>query len=217
VSDALAAEPAVPFASTTQQRDAAHLGMWVFLATEVLFFGAMFLAYTVYRYLYPAGFEAAALHMDRGLGTINTGVLLTSSLTAALAVREARLGRLRQLVWALAATAVLGVLFDGLKLFEYREHFAEHLVPGWDFRYAGPEAPAVKLFFLLYFVMTGIHAIHVLIGCGLFSFLTVHAWRGRLAPSRAVVVENSALYWHFVDTVWIFLYPLLYLLSTRPP
>ena len=97
MSDALAAEPAVPFASTTQQRDAAHLGMWIFLATEVLFFGAMFLAYTVYRYLYPAGFEAAALHMDRGLGTINTGILLTSSLTAALAVREARLGRLRQL------------------------------------------------------------------------------------------------------------------------
>ena len=201
------------FEDAEQQYDAANLGMWVFLVTEVLFFGGMFTVYVVYRSMFPAAFAAGSRELDFVLGTVNTAVLITSSLTMALAVHAARAGgRGAQVAW-LAATMTLGAVFLGIKFTEYAHKFAEHLVPGPSFRFAGPDAPQAELFFSLYFVLTGFHALHMVIGLGLLGVLTTLAWRGRFGPSYFTPVEVSGLYWHFVDLIWIFLYPLLYLID----
>jgi cytochrome c oxidase subunit 3 len=213
-------EPSTPahavahqFDDAEQQYDAATLGMWVFLVTEVLFFGGMFTLYVVYRSMFPAAFAAGSHELDFALGTINTAVLITSSLTMVLAVHAAQAGgRAAQMTW-LIATMALGAVFLGIKFTEYAHKFAEHLVPGPSFRFAGPEAPQAELFFSLYFVLTGFHALHMVIGLGLLSVLTVLAWRGRFGPGYFTPVEVSGLYWHFVDLIWIFLYPLLYLID----
>jgi cytochrome c oxidase subunit 3 len=203
------------FEEPVQQLEAAKLGMWIFLATEIMFFGAMIFAYTVYRHGFPAGFRAAGEHMELDIGTVNTALLLTSSLFAALAVRYARIGAKGRLVLFLALTAGAGLLFDGLKLYEYRAHYRDGFFPGLSWTYEGPHAPAVKLVFVLYYVMTGVHAVHVAIGVGLFAVLAVQAYRGRFLRERGTTVQVSALYWHFVDIVWIFLYPLFYLIGGR--
>ena len=190
------------FSELEQQRDAARLGMWIFLATEVLFFGGLFAAYSTYRFLYPHAFAEGAKHMERLLGGINTAVLLTSSLFMAFAVREAKLGRTRRQIGWLSLTWVLGLAFLAIKGIEYAHHIREGMPEGRQ-----------KLFILLYFAMTGLHAIHVTIGLGAIATLAAIAWRERRGPPpNPTPVELTGLYWHFVDIVWIFLFPLLYLL-----
>lgn len=198
------------FDDLEQQAEASTVGMWTFLATEVLFFGGLFLAYTIYRILYPNEFAIGSHHGNVMLGTINTFVLLTSSLTVALAVRAAQVDANRSLVRLLGGTILLGVIFLVLKGVEYHEHISDHLLPGSGFRKDLP--PKVELFFWLYFVMTGLHAIHVLVGIGVLAVMALLAWKRRFSSRYYNPIEVSGLYWHFVDIVWVFLYPLLYLI-----
>ena len=200
------------FDDVEQQREAATLGMWVFLATEVMFFGGMLTLYTVYRYLYARGFAEGSRQLDLWLGSINTVVLITSSLTMALGVHGARVGHRRTLLVSLVLTMLLGATFLSIKSVEYVHKFEEGLVPGIYFTYAGPEAPHVELFVWLYFVLTGVHAVHLMIGIGAVGVIAFMASRGRFGPAYHTPVELVGLYWHFVDVVWIFLLPLLYLL-----
>jgi cytochrome c oxidase subunit 3 len=206
-----AASLAEQFDDMPQQREASMLGMWTFLATEILFFGAMFLCYTVYRHAYPFAFAEASRHTITFFGTLNTGVLLTSSLTMALAVHSAQQNDQKSLVRFLLVTVILGCCFLAIKALEYRADFAEHLWPGPNFR-AGLPAQA-RIFWFLYWIMTGVHALHVTIGVGLLSVIAWLAARGKYSDYYYNPVEISGLYWHFVDIVWIFLYPLLYLIS----
>lgn len=201
------------FEAMEQQLDASTLGMWVFLGTEILFFGGMFLAYIVYRHTYPEAFANGSHYMDILLGGANTAVLLGSSLTMALAVHAAQHDRQRRSVVMLVLTMLLGVAFLVVKGIEYSHKFEEHLVPGFDFALKGPDALHEELYFILYFTMTGIHAIHLLIGVGVVSVITYRASRGRYSSSYYGPVEVTGLYWHFVDVVWIFLYPLIYLIQ----
>lgn len=201
------------FDDREQQKDASTLGMWIFLATEILFFGGMFMGYIVYRWMYPEAFALASQKMDLWLGTINTAVLLSSSLTMALAVRAAQVGSRKGTVVLLAVTMVFGVIFLGIKGLEYYHKFVEHLVPGPGFEFDPAHASNAQIFFVLYFLMTGIHAIHLLIGIGLTGVIAFMAWRGRFTPDYYSPVEITGLYWHFVDIIWIFLFPLLYLIN----
>jgi len=203
------------FDDLEQQRDAAALGMWVFLATEVLFFGGLFCAYTVYRSLYPLTFAAASRHTEVVLGGINTAVLLLSSTLMALAVRASQLERRKQLVWLLLGVAAFGVIFLGIKGYEYHKDFVGHLVPGSGFEWHETNPQVAELFFSLYFAMTGLHAAHVTIGVLIMVVLSISAWRGRFDGGNYMTIEVAGLYWHFVDIVWIFLFPLLYLAGHR--
>ena len=199
------------FDDIEQQHLSATFGMWVFLVTEVMLFGGMFTAYASYRLLYPEGFAEGSRHMDLMLGGINTAVLTVSSLTMALSVHAARTGDRRTLIGFLGATILLGLVFLAIKAIEYWQHYHEQLVPGLRFSFEGPLAKQVELFFLFYFIMTGIHALHLTIGVGVVSVLLILSWRGQFAPEAQDPVEVTGLYWHFVDIVWIFLLPLLYL------
>ena len=201
------------FENLGQQKEASSLGMWVFIAQEVMFFGGLFLAYTVYRNLYPAAFAEASHHLDWKLGGINTAVLILSSLTMALAVRAAALGHRRQIVLFLIATVVLGSIFLGVKVVEYGDKFEHHLVPGPHFQFGGPNAHPAQIFYSLYFAMTGLHALHMIIGIPIILVLAWKAHRGRFGPEYHTPVEMTGLYWHFVDIIWIFLFPLLYLVG----
>lgn len=199
------------FNDLKQQHESAQLGMWAFLATEVLFFGGIFAAYVVYRNVYPEAFAEGSAHTELILGSINTAVLLTSSLTMALAFyamheREARRG-----VLYLVLTMLLGLVFLGIKAVEYYKEISEGLLPGASF--ALQQQSPVELFFVLYFVSTGLHALHVLAGIGLIGGVAWMVWRGRLSVEHSVPVELVGLYWHFVDCVWVFLYPLIYLIG----
>jgi cytochrome c oxidase subunit 3 len=201
------------FDDLTQQYEASRLGMWAFLLTEVMFFGGLFVCYTVYRTAYPAGFMAGSQHLDISLGTLNTAVLISSSLTMALAVHAAQVGRRQILVRCLLLTMLLGLAFLGIKGYEYVHKYHESLVPGVRFSAAGPYATEMEVFLVLYFIMTGLHALHMIIGLGLLAVLVVLAGRGVLSAEYHTPVEAIGLYWHFVDIVWIFLYPLLYLIG----
>jgi cytochrome c oxidase subunit 3 len=201
------------FDDVAQQRRAVSLGMWAFLVNEIMFFGGLFATYTIYRMLYPNAFHDGSHHLDVTLGTINTGVLIASSLTMALAVWSAEHGKRRALVGFLLATLALGMVFVGIKAIEYHGKWVDHLVPGPHFTWDGPEGQHVQLFYSLYFAMTGFHALHMLVGFGLLSWLIIDAQRGRFGPSYWAPVEMVGLYWHFVDIVWIFLFPLLYLIG----
>ena len=194
-----------------QQADTAALGIWVFLATEVLFFSGMLLAYTVLRHAYPEGFAEAGRDTKIVIGSVNTAVLLTSSATIAWAVHTAKLGHRKLLTILLVATAALGLVFVGLKGIEYAQEYAEHLVPGLDFSSDSPHAHAIELFYFLYFALTGIHAVHLSIGIVIVGIMAWRASRGAFGPGYYTPVEITGLYWHFVDLVWIFLYPLIYL------
>jgi cytochrome c oxidase subunit 3 len=190
----------------------AELGMWVFLASEVLFFGVLFFAYIVGRLHHSQAFAEASRYTDLTLGSVNTAVLLTSSLTMALAAREARGRRRRPCALLLTATSLLGLTFLALKSLEYYHDFDAHLVPGIRFSLSGSDPAGLEQFFWTYFVTTGAHAVHLLVGLGLVAVLTVRVAHGRgRMPSHAV--EISGLYWHLVDIIWIFLFPLLYLVS----
>jgi len=201
------------FESLEQQRASTSLGMWVFLVTEIMFFGGLFTVYIVYRPLYGEAFAAASHHLDIGLGGINTAVLILSSFTMAMAVRSAQLGRRGPLAVFLVLTMLLGLTFLGIKGVEYRHKFEEHLIPGSDFRFTGVDPRHAQLFFSLYFAMTGMHALHMIIGVGVLGWLLVLTRRGRISAEQYDVVECTGLYWHFVDIVWIFLFPLLYLIG----
>jgi cytochrome c oxidase subunit 3 len=201
------------FDTLDQQRESASLGMWVFLITEVMFFGGLFIAYIVYRTRSHAGFVASSHELNVMLGAINTVVLICSSLTMAIAVRASQLGDRRTLARFLVLTAILGLTFLGIKAVEYQEKFAHHLVPGPHFAWHGTSPGTVQLFFSLYFVMTGLHALHMIIGIGLIAWLLPRSMRGRYGPDYHHPIECFGLYWHFVDIVWIFLFPLLYLLG----
>jgi cytochrome c oxidase subunit 3 len=207
-----------------QQHETASLGMWVFLATEVMFFGTLFLGLGVYRYLYQDAFEAASVKLNWVVGGINTVVLLVSSLFMVLAVHYAKLGRGRALTWCLCLTAALGVLFLVFKGYEYWTDYRDNLIPGWRFDEAewmtkdhlkAEDVPHVKLFLLFYWIMTGTHGVHVTIGIAVVAAMAVLVRRGHFSPAYYSPIDVTALYWHFVDTVWIFLLPMLYLLGTH--
>ena len=213
------------FATEEQQRNSASLGMWIFLATEVMFFGGLFCAYLIYRRWYFGDFGAASASINATLGAANTAVLICSSLTVVLAIWAAQTSRRFLLIAMLVLTMLFGVTFLGIKGIEYKDKFEEHHVPGASFnfhekipghpdQYANPRH--AQIFFSLYFIMTGLHALHMIIGLGLFAWLLVMAWRGRFTPEYYTPLEMGGLYWHFVDIVWIYLFPLLYLIDRHP-
>jgi cytochrome c oxidase subunit III len=203
------------FDDMDQQVEASTLGMWVFLVTEIMFFGGLFMAYLVYRAASPEAFQEASAHLSIGWGGFNTAVLIFSSLTMALAVRAAQtsLPAKTQVGW-LAATMFLGLVFLGVKVIEYAEKFEHRIVPGPNFdatQWTHP--PGVEMFYSLYFVMTGLHALHMVIGIGIMLVIAWMAWKKQFDSTYYTPVEVSGLYWHFVDVVWIFLFPLLYLIG----
>ncbi len=198
------------FDSLEQQEQTATVGMWVFIATEILFFGGLFTAYTVYRTTYPHEFAIGSEHSNVMLGTVNTAILLTSSFFMAFAVRSAKVGRNLATLGFLGCTLILALAFLAFKGLEYSEHISEGLFPGRFFRSDLP--PQVELFFWLYFVMTGLHAFHVLIGFCVLSVIALMALAGKFSREYSNPVEVAGLYWHFVDIVWVFLYPLFYLI-----
>lgn len=201
------------FEDAAQQYEASTLGMWAFLLTEIMFFGGLFAGFFVYILGNSETFAAASRHLDLTLGTVNTLILLGSSLTMALAVRGAQQGNRRDQVLFLILTIVLGLAFLGIKGLEYAHKFEQHLVPGPHFRMEGSHANSAQLFFSFYFAMTGVHALHMVVGVGLLAWLLVNALRGKYSAEYFTPVEVSGLYWHFVDVVWIFLFPALYLVA----
>jgi cytochrome c oxidase subunit III len=201
------------FDTLEQQQESATLGMWLFLVTEIMFFGGLFMAYLLYRVWYPQAWSIGSLELDIVLGGVNTVVLIGSSLTMALAVRAAQTGFPRATVVWLLLTMGLGLTFLVIKGFEYAHKFHEHHVPGANFQFEGAHARQVEIFLSLYFAMTGLHALHMVIGFGLLAVIAWMAWQRRFSPQWYAPVEMSGLYWHFVDIVWIFLFPLLYLVD----
>ena len=211
------------FANAEQQKNAASLGMWLFLVTEIMFFGGMFCAYLIYRLKYFNAFAAGSQSLAIKLGAINTAVLIVSSVTVVLALYAIRFGRKKLTVAFLVVTVLLGFVFLGIKSIEYTDKFREHHVPGANFHFTenfddnGKQIPVnpneAQLFFSLYFAMTGMHALHMIIGIGLMSTLAVLTWRGHYSAEYHTPLENAGLYWHLVDIIWIYLFPLLYLIS----
>jgi len=206
------------FDTEAQQKDASTLGMWIFLITEVMFFGGMFTAYTVYRRAYSDAFAVASASLNVTIGAINTAVLLVSSFTMAMAVRAAQLGRRKTLILFLVATLIFGGIFLGVKAYEWNEKFEQHHVPGPSFHLEGvPQQGRAQLFFSLYFAMTGLHALHMVVGVAILSWLIWMAHKGRFTAQYNTPVDVAGLYWHFVDIIWIFLFPLLYLIDRHLP
>ena len=204
------------FDDIEQQREAGTLGMWAFLITEILFFGGMFMAYVLYRTKDPEAFAFASAHLDWRLGAVNTAVLIISSLTMALAVYYSQTGNRKMLMVFLVLTMILGATFLGVKAYEYYHKYLDHLIPGSGFQWHGHGDPRhVQMFYFIYFIMTGIHALHMIIGLGIMTVILIMSKRGRFTPGYHSPVEISGLYWHFVDIVWIFLFPLLYLLGAH--
>ncbi|MDA0709793.1 MAG: cytochrome c oxidase subunit 3 family protein [bacterium] len=201
------------FDDMAQQKESVLLGMWSFLITEVLFFGGYFATYLVYRTHYPIAFAEGSHELDITLGTFNTAVLILSSLTMAMAVHESHKGKKNGILFYLAATLILGCVFLGVKYVEYSAKFEHGLVPGLAWHPHGEHSPQLALYFSLYFGMTGMHAIHMIIGACLIIWLMVKTARGTYTAEYNAPVEVFGLYWHFVDIVWIFLFPLLYLLG----
>jgi cytochrome c oxidase subunit III len=196
-----------PWPTVAREREGVALGIWTFLASEILFFGGLFLSYTVYRNLYPQAFRIASHETDILYGTINTALLLTSSYIMTLALHASDQGRRRILVFCLILTAAFGLAFLAVKGLEYADDIDKHLIPGRDFAL---RPAATRLFFALYWVMTGVHAVHLAIGVALVAYV------GRLAlkeaiPAQSPAIEATSLYWHFVDSVWVVLYALIYL------
>jgi cytochrome c oxidase subunit 3 len=199
------------YADFAHEDETLELGMWVFLASELLLFAALFALYAAYRVLYRADFEAALHHNTIVYGTVNLFVLLTSSFTVALAVWSARRGRARQSLWLLVATMVLGLVFLGVKLAEYAKHIDEGALPGRYFHWHEQPTFGANRFFTMYWAMTGLHALHVTAGLGVLGWLTFRTARGFYTAEHHVGLEMGALYWHLVDVIWIFLWPLMYL------
>lgn len=201
------------FDSMTQQREAVTFGMWLFLVTEAMFFGGVFAGYTVYYLYYPKMFHLMSNQLDVKLGAINTAVLLTSSLTMALAVNAAQRGNRKKLVALLASTLVLSLVFLVIKFFEYRHKFHTGMVPGTGFHFMNPFGDRAQMFMSFYFAATGIHGIHVIIGAFFIGLFTWRAHKGCYPSENYQPVEILGLYWHFVDLVWIYVFPLFYLIG----
>jgi cytochrome c oxidase subunit 3 len=217
------------FATVEQQRETASFGMWLFLLTEIMFFGGMFCAYLIYRNWYYPAFVAGSHQLSILLGTVNTAVLICSSFTMAMAVHSAELRRKSALVMWLLLTILLGLVFLGVKADEYHEKWEKHHVPGLnfsvnDFVHVNPAYPEDKalpldmaektqVYFSLYFAMTGMHALHMIVGISILIILVIRARQDAYTEGHMTTIENFGLYWHFVDIVWIFLFPLLYLIS----
>ena len=203
------------FDSLEQQREASTFGMWVFLVTEIMFFGGLFTAYVIYRLQYPVAFAAASNSLLTWAGSVNTVVLICSSLTMAMAVRSAQIDKKKAIVVFLLLTILLGGIFLGIKAFEYYSEFKEHHYPGASFHFEGPDPQHAQMFFSIYFCMTGLHALHMIIGMSILGVLLVQSWKGRFSSQYHNPLECMGLYWHFVDIVWIFLLPLLYLFGAN--
>ena len=210
------------FADMEQQQETSTFGMWMFLLTEIMFFGGLFTAYLVYRSSYYAAFVEGSQKMNIWLGATNTAVLICSSLTMALGVRAAQTGHKKLMVILLLITIVFGLGFLGIKGVEYHEHWTNHEFPGPNFHFEtgvpgqAPIDPVhTEIYFSLYWAMTGLHALHMVIGVGLVSWIVIVGLRGAFSPSYFTPVEIVGLYWHFVDLVWIYLFPLLYLISKK--
>ena len=220
------------FETQEQQREAGTFGMWLFLLTEIMFFGGMFFAYLLYRNWYYDAFVVGSNQLSIPLGTANTAILITSGFFMALGVWAAEVKKKGLLVLFLILTSLFGLIFIGIKADEYHEKWEKHHIPGAQFDVAEfvnphayglkeqPLAPdmaqKVQIYFFLYFAMTGMHAVHMLIGLGLLAWLTWRAHRGEFTSGYVAPIENFALYWHFVDIVWLFLFPLLYLINRHP-
>jgi len=214
------------FATEEQQRDASNFGMWIFLGTEVMFFGGLFCAYLIYRGWYFGDFAAASKSINAALGATNTAVLICSSLTVVLAIWAAQTARRALMIAMLILTMIFGLGFLGIKGIEYHDKFVEHHVPGPSFSFEHEEIPGhpgqyanprhAQIFFALYFIMTGLHALHMIVGLGIFTWLLIMAWRGYFTPHYHTPLEIGGLYWHFVDIIWIYLFPLLYLIDRHP-
>jgi cytochrome c oxidase subunit 3 len=204
------------FQTLEQEHEAAEFGMWLFLMTELMLFGGLFLGYIFYRTIYSDGFAEGSRHLELGYGGPNTVVLIVSSLTMVLAVRSAQLGAQRRLVWYLLATAALGTMFMLIKSAEYYQHFVDGTVPVLAWTYTGPYPNQVQLFFFAYFALTGLHSVHLTSGIVVVLIAAWMASRGAFLVEHHIPVEMIGLYWHFVDMVWIFLLPLLYLFGFHP-
>tara|TARA_Y100000588_G_scaffold285683_1_gene303439 strand:- start:616 stop:1287 length:672 start_codon:yes stop_codon:yes gene_type:complete len=211
------------FEDLGQQYEASNMGMWAFIAQEIMFFGGLFGGYAVYRYEYYNAFVEGSRNLSLGWGTFNTVVLIGSSLTVALAVRSAQQGRQKAIFNWIIATMLLGGVFLGVKYIEYSHKYHDGLVPTSTFLSYGPYTAAydaamaghLKIFFSFYFVMTSMHALHMIIGIGLMIYLLFKIRSGAYTTQYYNPIENFGLYWHFVDIVWIFLFPLLYLIGGR--
>ena len=218
------------FVTVDQQRETASFGMWLFLLTEIMFFGGLFMAYLLYRNWYYDAFVASSNTLGIGLGTTNTAVLILSSFTMAMGVYSAEIRNRKGLLISLSLTICLGLVFLGIKSVEYHDKYVEHHIPGASFSVEDfvhptdkrdvPLAPDMaqhaQLFFFLYFAMTGMHALHMVIGISILFILLYQAWHGAYVNGHTSTIDNFGLYWHFVDIVWIFLFPLLYLISRHP-
>lgn len=199
------------FGTAEQQRETATVGMWIFLITEIMFFGGLFMAYTMYRLSHPVAFHAASAHMNILLGSINTAILIASSFTMALAVYASQQGDSKQLGWLLVITILLGLVFLALKFTEYAQHYSNHEVPGVWFNTTLPDAGGVEMFFVFYFIMTALHAVHMIIGIGLLLVLLFRTFLGTFTKQYHNPIVITGLYWSFVDIIWIYLYAIFYL------
>lgn len=208
-----AAQPAEQFDDLPQQHAAGRLGLWLFLSNEILFFGGFFAAYAYQRLHHHQAFAAASRRTDLLLGSIESMVLLLSSLTMMLVVRAIRLDLRRAAAWLLWLTAALGAGFLVLHGMEYADEFKEHLLPGPHFEFAGPLQQQAESFFFLYYLMTGFHGLHVAVGVALFAIYAVRTAQGRYSAAHHPPLELAGLYWHLVELVWIFLFPLMYLVD----
>jgi cytochrome c oxidase subunit 3 len=206
----------VQFDTAEQQKDCSTLGMWIFLITEIMFFGGMFAAYTIYRSAWPVVFATASSSLNATIGAFNTCVLLFSSFTMVMAVRAGQLGKRKAIIGWLILTLIFGGAFLGVKAIEWNEKFVEHHIPGSDFHFEGlpaSEQGHAQIFFSLYFAMTGLHALHMVVGAGMLLWLIWAAKRGTYTAEYYTPIDIGGLYWHFVDVIWIFLFPLLYLID----
>lgn len=201
------------FATREQQHATATAGMWIFLATEILMFGALFLSYAVMRTWYVHAFAIGSNHTEMLVGAVNTGVLLTSSFTLVFALVSIEENRTRATLIFLVLTMLLGLVFLGVKAHEYHQHWVDGTVPGLKWSFKGPESQHVEMFFIFYFVMTGLHAVHMIVGLGLLAVLCFRVMLGTVNAEYATPMEITGLYWHFVDCVWVFLFPLFYLVG----
>jgi cytochrome c oxidase subunit III len=200
------------FPDLETQQHAARLGMWLFLATEILLFAGLFTAYAVYRMLYPSAFAGASQLIETRMGALNTVVLISSSLTVALAYHYAQESRTKLAAALILLTLACGGIFLVVKYFEYAHHFHEGHLPGKFYHYAGLTVPGASMFFTVYFLMTGLHGIHVVAGMTILAWLAAGVWSGKVSGANTTRLELGGMYWHLVDLVWIFLFPLLYLI-----
>ena len=214
-ADALGLPPGIlahHFSSLARQNEAMRLGMWLFLATEILLFAGLFTGYAVYRFEFPLAFAECSRHLELTLGTVNTVVLITSSLTVALAIHFVRSNQPRVAAVLLIITLLFALAFLGIKAIEYTAHFHEKSLPGKYYAFEEVKVPGAAMFFSLYFMMTGLHGLHVVIGMSVLGWLTWRTLQGRYSSRYYTGLELGGLYWHLVDLIWIFLYPLLYLI-----